>query len=290
MAMFVDRVQARISTKGSPICLGIDPHFDHLPDFMERTCKDSGFYGLLSQFSATLIDVAADYFPAVKFQSAFYEAHGWEGFKALQESVAYAKSRGLLVILDAKRGDIASTMKAYGTMAFAKMGADCLTVTPYMGTDVIKPLAPWLREGNGVYLVWLGSNTKPEDFFFWRDEKSGTRVGEGILDDILRYLDKEGLQGSAGLVLGATMLTALSDRLLQKASRLPLLLPGVGSQGGEINKNFKEQVVSSGRHLIPLSRGVAGLGDALAARSLDAIPSWEGYANYVRGRCQSDLI
>jgi orotidine-5'-phosphate decarboxylase len=284
VANYRNFLEGKIAEMGSPICLGIDPHFDVLPYFMEQTRESEGDLGILSRFSTVLVDVAAEHFPAVKFQSAFYEAHGWQGFKILQESIHYAKKRGLLVILDAKRGDIASTMRAYGKMAFEALQADCLTVTPYMGTDVVSPLEPWLNSGKGIYLVWLGSNTAADAFFFWTLKNGGCPVGEALLDKFSEFFSHRGLASSVGLVLGATMLSEISAGLLEKAADFPLLLPGVGPQGGKIDRNFKK-LLASGRHLIPLSRGLAGLGDQSCANQLSRLNSWEEYQEFVDSRC-----
>jgi orotidine-5'-phosphate decarboxylase len=263
--------------------MGIDPHFDILPNFMMDTKFSEGESGLLERFSRALVNVAAENFPAVKFQSAFFEAHGWAGVKILQESIAYAKKRGLLVILDAKRGDIASTMQAYGKMAFEECGADCLTVTPYMGTDVIAPLEPWLKTGKGIYVVWLGSNSTADAFFFWVLKKEGQLVGEALLDQFAEFSLQRGLQGSLGLVLGATMLTAISPLLLDKAARFPLLLPGVGPQGGKIDSNMRK-LLATGEHLLPLSRGLAGIGDKACAEALAQVNNWDDYQEFVLAR------
>jgi orotidine-5'-phosphate decarboxylase len=286
MATYEERLANKAIEVGSFLCAGIDPHFGKLPGFMRAVRDSSGEIGLLRQFSEALVDAAAGILPAVKFQSAFYEAFSWEGFRVLTESIAYARERGLLTILDAKRGDIASTMAAYGSMAFDKADVDCMTVTPYMGLDVVKSLVPWLSNGKGIYVVWVGSNTSASDFLQWKVKGSDATVAEGILDQLAEFSRAESLAGAIGLVLGATMLTHLDSTLIRRSLNFPLLLPGVGAQGGGIPAEMAS-ALATGRHLLPQSRSIAGLGDPAAWEDLNRLASFAEYRTFIRNRVKT---
>jgi orotidine 5'-phosphate decarboxylase subfamily 2 len=244
---------AAIRAAKNALCVGIDPH--DAPD--------------LESFSRAHVDAAAGIAPAVKFQSSFYEAHGSKGFATLEKMVRYAKDKGLFVILDAKRGDIASTMKAYGVMAFDAMGADALTVTPYMGLEVVEPLRPWLEKGRGIYAVWISSNP------------SGALVQDHAAAPLLGALEKEmtawGVKDSLGLVLGATKLDYVKKLgLADRAADHSLLMPGVGAQGGEVTPDLR-RLLQRGSSLVPISR----------ALSQPIEPNWQNYTESLRSRIQA---
>ncbi len=231
------RLAAAIKASGHALCVGIDPH------------ADAPSLAFLEDFSTAHVEAAAGVAPAVKFQAAFYEALGSPGVAVLEKSVRRAKDRGLLVILDAKRGDISTTMKAYGTMAFDGMGADALTVTPYMGLDVVEPLRPWLERGRGIYAVWISSNP------------SGALVQDRIAGPLLTELERQmaawGVLGGLGLVVGATRLDALAaSGLLDRVRDHALLMPGVGAQGGIVTPRLAA-LLTSGASLVPISRGLS---------------------------------
>ena len=248
------RLAVAIKARGNALCVGVDPHHE---------APSTAF---LEDFSRAHVDAASGLAPAVKFQMAFYEALGALGVAALERAIRYAKDRGLLVILDAKRGDISSTMKAYGTMAFDGMGVDALTVTPYMGLDVVEPLRPWLAAGRGIYAVWISSNA------------SGALVQDLVAEPLLAELERQaaawGVSDGVGLVLGATKLDDVNrSGLLERARGHALLMPGVGAQGGEVTPRLRA-VIKSGVSLVPISRGLSMPFDA----------SWQKYAESIRGR------
>ena len=149
----------------------------------------------------------------------------------------------------------------------------------------MSPLEPWLKSGKGIYLVWLGSNTTAEAFFFWTLKQGDQIVGAALLKMYQDFVSRRELLGSVGLVLGATMLAKIDPDLLVKASRFPLLLPGVGPQGGKIDSQTIG-LLKTGKHLLPLSRSLAGLGDPACAADLSLITSWDGYQAFVDLRCR----
>jgi len=284
--MFKQAVFEQVSQRGSCVCLGIDPHFGSLPSFMKNEVETNGPIETLRKFSTALINAASGKLPAVKFQMAFYETFGWEGVKVLEESLVKAKENGLLTILDAKRGDISSTMRAYGSMAFDKMDADCLTVTPYMGYDVVKPLVPWLKNGKGIYLVWVSSNPTGATIQENVLKSTNETMASELLSVFSKKIESDEIQESVGLVFGATKFDKIPAALVEKASKYPLLLPGVGPQGGVVSENLKKTLASK-YHLLPMSRGLAGVGDKKAEAELNLLNDWESYQLFVRAKITS---
>ncbi|MEZ4740999.1 MAG: orotidine-5'-phosphate decarboxylase [Bdellovibrionota bacterium] len=282
MDTFRDRLKVCIETHLNPICLGIDPHFDEkmLPRFMRKEKSEKGEIALLEAFTNTLLDAAKGKLPAVKFQMAFFEACGWQGVKVLENAIVKAKDAGLLVILDAKRGDISSTMAAYGKMAFEKFCADALTVTPYMGYDVIQPLIPWLKAGKGVYIVWVSSNPSGSLLQDQYLQAADRTIAEFLLDALQNDFERDQITESIGLVLGATKLETLSESTWKLASNYPLLLPGIGPQGGTYSDKILT-LLKHQTHLIPISRGIAGVGDVRVADKLNALTGWDDYHSLI---------
>ena len=132
------------------------------------------------------------------------------------------------MILDCKRGDIASSMKAYGQMAFDTFHADALTVSPYLGVDVLAPLVPWLKKGCGVYSLCVTSNPAGFSLQMATNGRSPS-VAEVFLRPLVDFIKQKQLTGSLGLVIGATVLGDLPTELLEKCQQFPLLLPGLGA-------------------------------------------------------------
>lgn len=269
---FHQRLRAKISQTGSYLCVGIDPPLNGLSVFLEKERSHLGPQLFLERFGLAIVEAAAGKVPAVKPQSAYFEAYGSKGFAALETVMRRARECGLLTILDAKRGDISSTMAAYGRMAFEALQADALTVTPYMGLDVLEPLWPWLKQDRGVYVVWISSNP------------SGGLIQDAVAEPLLIALksafEAQSADGALGLVLGATKVSALAPNLYNAISGLPLLMPGVGAQGGAITSrivNLKEQ---SGAVLVPEAR-------SLIAKAVQA-SSWEGFHEALVTRIQSE--
>lgn len=250
-SQFLPRLRRKIAEVGNGLCVGIDPPLDGLPPFFRDELAKRGARDYLETYAAVLIEATAGIAPAVKFQSAYFEAHGAPGFEALEAAIAKARSRGLVTILDAKRGDIASTMAAYGVMAFERMQADALTITPYMGMDVVEPLIPWLKAGHGVYVVWVSSNPSGA---LLQDT-----VAEPLLDALIAFFGERGIKEALGLVLGATKVESLRPEILAKLGTTSLLMPGVGAQGGTVTSRIKALIAGSGAVLVPLSRGVGEL-------------------------------
>jgi len=245
---FSDPLIAAIRAKGSPCVVGIDPRLETMPRFLVDQAaampRDEALYEILAGFGRVVVEAVAEHVPAVKLQSAFYELAGVPGLRALLETMRVARAAGLLVIVDAKRGDIASTAAAYAEAFLGELdwrgekretvGADCLTVSPFLGRD---SLEPWVdvcrRHGKGIFVLVRTSNQGSADVQGLRLEGGGT-VDEQVasmVEDLGKDLMGANGYSSVGAVVGATF-PAEAVRLRQLMPRTIFLLPGYGAQGG----------------------------------------------------------
>lgn len=219
---FADRLAAAVEEKGAPLCVGLDPDPALMPEGL----------GVV-EFCKGIVDAVADVAAVVKPQSAFFEAQGATGWAALAEVCEHARASGLLVLADAKRGDVPSTARAYAA-AFAPL-ADAVTVNPYLGHDSLEPF--FARDGLGVFVVVKTSNPSSVDVqdvaladgrLLWQhvaglvDAWGADRIGESGLS-------------SVGAVVGATFPREVAEAR-QLMPRTVLLLPGVGAQGGRTDR------------------------------------------------------
>ena len=234
---YAARLHAACTEKRSVVCVGIDPRFEMLPsEFRDgRDGCASARAEAFRSWAAELLDVIAPHAPVVKPQSAFFEALGSAGVAALEATVTAAKERGLLVIMDAKRGDIGSTAAAYAAAHLSEAGADALTVNAYLGRDTLAPFVERCQNaGKGIYVLVKTSNPGSADF-------QDVAVAEGGLlrDRVAGAVAALGAETPAdpggwnavGAVVGATYPTELAE-LRAKMPHAPLLIPGYGAQGG----------------------------------------------------------
>lgn len=173
--MSMDKLIEKIAEKQNPTVAGLDPKLSYIPEHIRSASYEKygktleGAADALLQFNKGLIDALCDIVPAVKPQAAYYEMYGWQGVKALTETIAYAKGKGMFVITDGKRNDIGATMTAYAAAhlgstvveeeTFAPFGADALTVNGYLGTDGIQPLLEVCgQEDKGIFVLVKTSN------------------------------------------------------------------------------------------------------------------------------------
>ena len=245
---FFQRLQARVDQVDSLLCVGLDPHPEQLPEASA---------GAAAEFCLRLIEATTDQVCAFKPNAAFFEAYGGAGWEAL-EQVIRAVPEGVPVILDAKRGDIASTAKAYAQSAFAKLGADAITLSPYLGADSIQPFLE--DPEKGVFLLCKTSNPGADDL------QSLHTAGLGPLYRTVTHLAQAwNVHDNVGLVVGATDITALTQVRLD-APEMWLLAPGVGAQGGDLERAVKAGLRMDGSGMIiPVSRAIAGAADPRAA-------------------------
>ncbi|WP_328846703.1 orotidine-5'-phosphate decarboxylase [Streptomyces sp. NBC_00258] len=225
---FGSRLRRAMDERG-PLCVGIDPHTSLLADWG----LNDDIAGL-ERFSRTVVEALADRVAVLKPQSAFFERFGSRGIAVLEKSVEEARQAGALVVMDAKRGDIGSTMAAYAS-AFLEKGSplfsDALTVSPYLGYGSLRPAVDLAREsGSGLFVLALTSNPEGGEVqHAVRPEDTALRnVGATMLAHLAEENAGETPMGSFGAVVGAT-LGDLSSYDLDING--PLLAPGIGAQG-----------------------------------------------------------
>jgi orotidine-5'-phosphate decarboxylase len=245
MDHFADRLTAAVRTKGSALCVGLDPRWELLPQEVRDRHGDGTLDGVArayEEFCHRVIDVVAPLVPFVKPQCAFFEACGPAGMAVLQRILAHARRQGLLTILDGKRNDIASTAAAYADAAFAGASfegrthpvwdADALTVNPYLGRDAVEPFLERARRASrGVFVVVRTSNPGAGQFqdLVCEGRPVYLHVAEAVSAWSREHLGRCGF-GDVGAVVGATHPAELA--VIRKAiPHVLFLVPGFGFQG-----------------------------------------------------------
>jgi len=274
---FGERLRAAMDAHG-PFCPGIDPH---------RALVES--WGLaydlagVERFAMTCVEAFGGHVAAVKPQSAFFEVFGSRGVALVERVLAGLREAGTLTILDAKRGDIGSTMEAYAEAFLGKDAtepADAITVSPYLGYGALRPAVDLAhRTGRGLFVLALTSN--PEGAGVQHAVRDGRSVAaavvEGVAEDNAEARVR-GALGSIGMVVGATVGTAVQDLGLDLAgSAAPLLAPGLGAQGGtsqalrdtfgdalpQVLGTSSREVLSAGPDLASLRRAARAVAEDL---------------------------
>ncbi|GAB6138496.1 orotidine-5'-phosphate decarboxylase [Halanaerobaculum tunisiense] len=235
---FADQLIDEVLAKQSHVCVGLDPRLNRIPaEIKEKAVKQYGktpeaVAEAFLDFNQGIIDAVKDHVPVVKPQMAFYEQYGYQGVKAFEETVAYAKEQGLLVITDAKRNDIGSTAKAYAT-GYLEGPTDSLTVTPYLGADGIKPFLDYCHQDKGIFILVKTSNPSAAELQDLKVEE-GELVYEKLAQLVVEWSKGTiGNQGysAVGAVVGATY-PQEAKNLRQLMKQNYFLVPGYGAQGG----------------------------------------------------------
>jgi len=263
-ARLADAVAAR-----GPVCVGVDPHAALL-DAWGLPDDPAG----LERFALSATEALAPHVAALKPQSAFFERHGSRGVAVLERVVATAREAGCLVVLDVKRGDIGSTSQAYADAYLdprSPLASDAVTVSPYLGTGSLDPFVTTARaHGAGLFVLAFTSNPEGPQFQSATTAR-GRSVGGEVLDH-LRALNAGEEHGSFGAVVGATV--GETGETYDVGG--PLLVPGVGAQGGTVDDVRRvfgaaahRVVPSTSREVLAAGPDPAALRDA-AARTNDA--------------------
>ena len=220
---FLDLLGAANRQNDSMLCVGLDPEPARFPAQLK------GDANKIYDFCAAIVDATADLVVAFKPQIAYFAAHRAESqLERLMEHMRRA-APGVPIILDAKRGDIGSTAEQYAIEAFERYGADAVTLSPFMGFDSISPYLKY--HGKGAFLLCRTSNPGGDDL---QNQRLASVNGEPLLYEHIAQLAQGpwNLNGQLGLVVGATYPTEI-ERVRAVAPTLPLLIPGVGAQGGD---------------------------------------------------------
>lgn len=233
-----------IKAKGSFLCVGLDPDIKKIPEHLLREENP------LLAFCKAIVDATAPYCVAYKPNLAFFESMGVEGWIALEETVKYIKEKypDQFVIADAKRGDIGNTSKLYARGVFEQLGADAITVAPYMGEDSVTPFLEY--PGKWVILLALTSNKGSHDFQLISD-KDGRRLFEHVIATSQRWAGNDAMM----YVVGATQGEMFRD-IRAVAPDSFLLVPGVGAQGGSLEAVARYGMTSDCGLLVNSSRGI----------------------------------
>ncbi|MCI9576447.1 MAG: orotidine-5'-phosphate decarboxylase [Clostridiales bacterium] len=248
--MSFDRLIEGILRTQNPTVAGLDPKLSYIPKSIQTACfaqygkNLEGAAAALLEFNKGLIDALYDIVPAVKPQCAYYEMYGWQGVKALHDTIAYAKEKGMFVITDGKRNDIGTTMEAYATAHlgevevdgawFTPFGGDALTVNGYLGSDGITPLLTICeKQEKGIFVLVKTSNMSSGEL-----QNLNVNGGDTVYFTVAKHCEtwgettmgKYGYSG-VGAVVGATYPEQLSE-LREVLPTTFFLVPGYGAQGG----------------------------------------------------------
>jgi uridine monophosphate synthetase len=283
MESFFTFLEKRVADSSSLLCIGLDPH---VSDLAAPTAEAA------LAFCLNLVKQTAPYAAAFKPNAAFFEQFGAAGWAALKQVVdavqdeSYRLGSLIPVILDAKRGDIASTAEAYAKSAFETLGVHAITLSPYLGKDSIAPFLT--NREKGVFLLCKTSNSGASDLqdlhVLGADPgvRPGDQVGSPLYLVVARLAQSWNTKNNIGLVVGATQPEALA-RVRAVAPDLWFLAPGVGAQGGDMEAALKAGLRQDGKGmLLPIARGIARAADPAqaAAKLRDEIINIQ----YQRGR------
>jgi len=298
--MLIDRLVNRITALSAPIVVGLDPRLDQIPSFIKEAAfakhgkTPTAVAEIFYTFNTAIIDAVCDIVPAVKPQIALYEQFGTAGFESYLQTVAYAKSKGLIVIGDIKRGDIASTAQAYSNAHIGRVDiggesveiaqTDFITINPYMGFDSVEPyLSDCKQYDKGLFVLVKTSNNGSCDIqdvlistereFFEYDERPGAHIpclgcemGDYLaplyahVGELVETWGEESIgecgYSSIGAVVGATHpIEAVKLRRLM--TKTFFLVPGYGAQGGS-GKDLKDLWTKNFGAIVGSSRGITG--------------------------------
>ncbi|OLT44150.1 orotidine 5'-phosphate decarboxylase [Serinicoccus sp. CNJ-927] len=246
-----------------PVCVGLDPHRELMQDWgLPDTAAG------VAEFCSVVLDAAAGRCAAVKPQSAFFERHGAAGVAVLEDVLRGCRDRGLLTVLDVKRGDIGSTMAGYAQAYLdddAPLAADAVTLSPYLGYGALRPALDLARStGRGVFVLVRTSN--PEG---GQVQSAGRpSVAQQLLQEVGADNAGQAPCGDVGVVVGATLDPA-AEGLDLAGSLAPVLAPGVGAQGADEHDVVRAFGGAAGRVLVPVSRGVLREGPEGVASALE---------------------
>ena len=273
----ISQLIEKIQKTKAPICVGLDPMLSYVPEHIVKKAFDAygetleGAAEAIWQYNKEIIDNTYDLIPAVKPQIAMYEQFGIEGLMVYKKTVDYCQEKGLVVIGDAKRGDIGSTSAAYatghlgkvqvGSKSYSGFATDMLTVNPYLGTDGVKPFVDACNANDkGIFVLVKTSNPSSGEF---QDKLiDGRPLYELVAEKVVEWgnMSMDGTYSNVGAVVGATY-PEMSKILRKLMPHTYFLVPGYGAQGGtaaDLKHCFNEDglgaIVNSSRGIIAAYR------------------------------------
>ena len=256
----IERLRARQKSVGTPLCAGIDPHPDTFPEGIAPNADG------LERYAMGLVEAVAPHVAAIKFNVAFFEAFGSPGWAVL-ERVRAAVPADIFTILDAKRGDIATTAERYAEAIAGRLTADAVTLSPYLGEDAIEP---FLRRGD-VYVYVLARTSNPDAATF----QNRLIEGRPLYEHVAEWVASRWSGDRVGLVVGATAPHELR-RIRALAPDLGFLVPGIGPQGGDVETALETCNGGAAPGVINVSRGIiaASTGADWQRAAASAAESW----------------
>lgn len=254
---FTDKLDKITERNNSLLCIGLDIDLSRIPQPLLN--KEDPIF----TFNKSIIDSTAEFVCAYKPNIAFYEMYGIYGLQALIRTIEYIQEKDIPVILDAKRGDVGHTAAAYAKAIFTVYNADATTVNPYLGHDSVEPFLEYREKG--IFVLCLTSNVGFRDF-----QVAGKE--EPLYISVAKHVKEWNHYGNCGLVVGATNPKELKG-IREIVGDMPILIPGVGAQGGDLGSSVKSGVTKKGnRAIINASRSIiyASKGDDFAGSAKNA--------------------
>jgi orotidine 5'-phosphate decarboxylase subfamily 2 len=261
----LERLRRRLGQLGAPLCLGIDPHPDRLPDELPRDARG------IETFARGILESAASCAVAVKVNVAFFEAFGSAGWAGLERLRADVPAE-VVLIADAKRGDIGSTAERQAASLFGALGADGVTLSPYLGEDAIEPFLAY--PDRIVYILTRTSN--PSAGTLQDLPVAADGASRAMHQQVASWVAERWPEPRVGLVVGATSPEEL-DALRRLVPQPAFLVPGVGEQGGDLTAAVRACHGSLAPGLVNVSRGIAGASSGADWRAAvaDAARRWQ---------------
>ncbi|WP_084399310.1 orotidine-5'-phosphate decarboxylase [Henriciella aquimarina] len=288
MSAFADRLIAATDRHG-PLCVGIDPHAGRIPALFGGDTPEG-----VERWGLALVEAAKGRAGAVKPQIAFFERHGWQGLRALTRILEAARDAGLVVLMDAKRGDIGSTAEGYTAAFLAKdapFPCDALTVNPYMGLDTLEPHVR-AAEDDGKGVIVLARTSNPGSADFQSKSLDGAPLFERVVEALAPMIDRlKGVCGWSGLMLvtGATGPDE-ARRLRMLAPDALFLVPGYGAQGAgaaDALAGFRPKDNRLAGGVVSASRSVNFPPGAAEATTIE---DWQTIVTAAINAAQADLL
>lgn len=267
---FNDRLREIFQKKDSLLAIGLDADLEKLPPFL------MDFESPITEFNKSIINATSDLVCAYKINTAFYEQFGIQGYRSMKKTIELIPD-DVLTLIDGKRADIGHSSEKYAKALFRESHADAVTVNPYLGSDSV---APFLEdESKGVFLLCLTSNPGAKDFQHLKIENGGT-LFERVAEKAVTWNKNNNI----GLVVGGTQSDDLK-RIRDIAPELPILLPGIGAQGGDLKKSL-EFGCDRNREgiIITISRSILYVSDDLefAGKSREVALKMKNEINQIR--------
>jgi uridine monophosphate synthetase len=252
METFISFLEKRIDDSSSLLCVGLDPHISDLPSPTAASALT---------FCLNLVKQTSRYAAAFKPNAAFFEVFGAEGWVALKQVIEAINEESdrlgsrIPIILDAKRGDISSTAEAYAQSAFESLGADCITLSPYLGKDSIEPFLNHSQKG--VFLLCKTSNAASMDLQNLLVMPMGSDLPMPMYIYVAKLAQQWNEKNNVGIVVGATH-PQIMEMIRAAVPDLWFLSPGVGAQGAELEMTLRSGLREDGKGLLlPISRAIS---------------------------------